>query len=281
MKHVLLYLPVIHRGYLNFFEKHGGKDVRCLLLGRAALEALGPEADYVTRKDLAIRGLPEQVTRELVVELDVFDAVQILDPDFVAPIDSLVCPDEDVSRLAAERFYPGVPVEYDGSLRLRYDRTGVARVDPVPENCQVTSEEAHREFVERAAEEATKSRDWWLQVGALVAKDGIPLFVSYNRAVPDPGITAILGDPRSLYSRGEGTDDTLVDHAERQLVSRAARVGISLEGTDVYVTHFPCVPCAAQLGDVGVKRLFFRQGYSRLESASVLTAKGVELVRVV
>ena len=56
----LLYMPVIHRGYLEFLERHASA-WECVLLGKTALAAIGPEADYVMRKDAAIRALPEEV----------------------------------------------------------------------------------------------------------------------------------------------------------------------------------------------------------------------------
>lgn len=280
MKTILLYLPVIHRGYLEFLNDNRDAHAECLLLGRQALLALGDEAKYMIRKDHEIRGIPEEMACGFVQRLGLFRRVQILYPELhYDQATHIVAPDEDVSVLATERFFPGVPVTFDGSVRLRYDRKGVERLDPVPENALVTADEAHRELMGQVETEAIRSNDWWLHVGALVAKDGKPLIIAHNRTVPE-GITGALGDPRSIYTRGQGTDDTLADHAERQLVSRAAFLGLSLQGTDAYVTHFPCVPCAESLADAGVKRLFFRQGYSRLESASVLSTKGVEIYRV-
>lgn len=277
---VLLYMPVIHRGYLDFLEKHGRKD-ECFLLGRSALRELGPEADYLIRKDHAIRGLPDEQVRRFVESLGLFEIVQVLKRHHYFTPAHITCPDEDASRLAVERFFPGAGVTYDDSLRLRYDRRGVDRIDPVPETAQVTSEEAHQMLMGKAEELAARSKDWWLSVGALISRDGMPIFSAWNKSVPDADMQNILGDPRSLYSRGEGTGDTLVRHAERSLVSQAARVGVSLLGTDAYVTHFPCVPCAASLAEAGIKRLFFKNGYSRLESAEVLRTEGVEMIRII
>jgi deoxycytidylate deaminase len=169
---------------------------------------------------------------------------------------------------------------YVDPIRLRYDRQGIARNDPVPA-AACTSKELHRRFMRHAGEEAKKSRDWWLSVGAVASRDGVPLLMAHNEAALDPDLPNILGDPRSAYARGENTEDTLVLHAERSLVSQAAYYGISLRGADAYVTHFPCVPCAASLADAGIKGLYFMHGYSRLESAELLASKGVEVFRVV
>jgi dCMP deaminase len=278
-KAILLYMPVIHKGYLEFLCRHANRLHDCFLIGRKALASLGPEADYIRRKDAAIRAIPDEIVRGFIRERGLYGAVCLLECSVRIRYMEVIGPDEDVTCLAARHFFPNVPLRTDDSVRLRYDRKGVARVDPVP-STETTAEECHKLLMEKVVEMAGRSKDWWLSVGALVARDGRILFTAYNRAMPDADTPAVLGDPRSLYSRGENTDDTLVHHAERAVVAQAARDGVSLLGADAYVTHFPCVPCASDLVVAGIRRLFFREGYSRLESASVLQAGGVEIFRV-
>jgi dCMP deaminase len=279
---LLLYMPVIHRGYFDFLVSHHRNADACLVIGEKAIAGLGPEAEYLRKKDFAIRGLPSSIIVDFIRANFLFETVAELDEGTAKACGGtrLVGPDEDITRLAAERFFPGVPTAFDGSVRLRYDRKGVERIDPVPA-ASVTSEEAHQALMGKAEELAEKSKDWWLHVGALVARDGRVLFAAWNRAMPDADMPGALGDPRSLFSRGQGTDDTLVHHAERGVVAQAARAGVSLLGADAYVTHFPCVPCASDLAEAGIGRLFFLKGYSRLESASVLETRGVEIIRVI
>lgn len=49
--------------------------------------------------------------------------------------------------------------------------------------------------------------------------------------------------------------DAMVVHAEANLICNAARFGTSLLGSTVYVTHPPCIRCAAKLVQVGVSRV--------------------------
>lgn len=278
---VLLYMPVIHRGYLNFLERHASSERDCVLIGEAALEALGPDVEYVRRKDWAIRGLPEACVQEFVHSHSLYRHTEFLEPgsERYAKTRSVIAPDEDVTRLARELFFPNAAIIFD-THRLRYDRHGTKREDPVPTTIQC-SDSAARELMASAMAEAQKSKDWWLSVGALISREGAPILAAYNAAALDPDLVNILGDPRSAFSRGINTEDTLAAHAERRLVARAAKIGISLAGTDAYVTHFPCVPCANDLIEAGIRRLFFRQGYSRLESAELFQANGVEIIQVV
>ncbi len=276
---VMLYMPVIHRGYWDFLRKHESRDYDCFLIGTNAIKALGPNAAYVLKKDVAIRGMPESVIEDCVGRYFNFNSVEMLVPNVTTDSVHIQTTDEDITSLALTAFFPNAIVKLD-TTRLRYDRKGVERIDEVP-TTECTSEETARQLMQFAEMEAEKSKDWWLSVGALISRDGMPILIAYNAAALDPDLPNILGDPRSIYSRGENTEDTLVAHAERDLVAQAARDGISLAGTDAYVTHFPCVPCAASLARAGVRRLFFKKGYSRLESLDLLLSKGVEVIRVV
>lgn len=278
---VLLYMPVIHKGYLDFLEKYSDDNASCYLLGKDALRLLDGSVAYVLKKDYAIRALAEDDVRYIISTYGLFSSTNILDPESLPCADTVVCPDEDVTRCATKFFFPDATHLFDDSLRLRYDRKGVARVDPIPEGVTVTSQEVHHRFVDIASEEALKSYDWWLQVGAAAVKDSELLFVAFNKAMPDATTHLTLGDPRSIYSRGEHTGDSLVLHAERDIISQAAYHGVALKGAEVYVTHFPCGQCASALAKAGITRLYFKEGYSRLESVSTFQKYNVEIVRVV
>lgn len=50
-------------------------------------------------------------------------------------------------------------------------------------------------------------------------------------------------------------------HAELNCVLRAAREGVSILGSTVYVSLSPCKPCAAMLIQAGVKRIVYKEAY--------------------
>ncbi len=47
----------------------------------------------------------------------------------------------------------------------------------------------------------------------------------------------------------------MIIHAERNIVYRFAREGLSMKGMDMYLPWFPCVPCAQAIAESGVKKL--------------------------
>jgi dCMP deaminase len=68
-------------------------------------------------------------------------------------------------------------------------------------------------------------------------------------------------------------------HAEARLIAEAARDGVATRGAVMYVTDFPCPPCAKLIAGAGVARLYFRTGYAVLDGEDVLRAAGVEVLQ--
>ena len=98
--------------------------------------------------------------------------------------------------------------------------------------------------------------------------------------MPADQVAYLLGDPRSNFEQGAAIEMSVASHAERRVQAIAARDGIGTRGCDLYVTTFPCPPCAYAWAESGIRRLFYRDGYSTLEAAPALQAAGIEIVRV-
>ena len=47
----------------------------------------------------------------------------------------------------------------------------------------------------------------------------------------------------------------------------------------MYVTDFPCPPCAKLIAAAGIARLYFREGYAVLDGSDVLEGAGIEVVQ--
>jgi len=78
----------------------------------------------------------------------------------------------------------------------------------------------------------------------------------------DRGIRAIgwNGFPRGLRDDSEvrherPTKYLWTEHAERNAIYQAGRMGVSLDGCTMYLPWFPCVDCARAIVQVGVARL--------------------------
>lgn len=273
MKVLIAYVPVLHRGYEDFFARHA--DAEALLI-------FGPETisrfEWL-KKDL--RCLDPQLVVEAVRSWDVFPRVTFLEHATVELIESatlLVMPDETECRMVAESVFPGMRVQFD-SVKLRYDKKKTESTEDI-QAVEVFHEEmlAHMNLIQDLADR--NSPDWWIRVGGMIVKDGEPILTAWNEHKPSEREALFMGDPRSNYKRGLNIELSLADHAEKVLVGEAARRGIALEGCDLLVTTFPCPPCARLVARAGIKRVFFREGYSVLEGEDLFRKEKVEIFRV-
>ncbi len=273
MKILVAYVPVLHRGYEDFFSRH--LDAEELLL-------FGPETikkfEWL-KKDL--RCLDPQLAVEAIRSWNIFHRVYLLEnvsKQWLREVSTvIVMPDETECRMLAESEFRGFPVVFD-SVNLRYDKKKTESTKEI--QAEVVTDQQAFSLMEIAEGLRPKSPDWWLQVGAISVKNGKLQVVGWNEHTPTSREALFMGDPRSNYGRGINIELSLAVHAEPMVIGRAAAEGISLRGSDFYVTTFPCPPCAKLISEAEIRRLFFRRGYAMLDGDSSLRQRGVEIFRV-
>ena len=67
-----------------------------------------------------------------------------------------------------------------------------------------------------------------------------------------------------------------VIHAELNCTIKAAREGVSVEGSTIYVTLSPCISCAALLLQAGISRLVYKDEYRDNSGIEYLQKYGIE-----
>ncbi len=122
--------------------------------------------------------------------------------------------------------------------------------------------------------------DFWRQVGAAIRFVDGTVVATHNEHHPHPQSPYVVGDPRSNFFKGVHLELSTAKHAEARLIAAAAREGRSTAGAELYVTDFPCPPCAKLIAGAGIARLRYRTGYAVLDGQDVLGAAGVEIVLV-
>jgi dCMP deaminase len=273
-KALVCYVSTPHAGYLQLFHKHS--DAVLFVLGGEFVEEFGP-----LRRNKAGVHPEEAVT--MISALDIFSDVRVLTPERMEEVlgyDIIVMPDEDISDTLAERFFAGVPVVMDGSWRLRYDMKAVNASHRPECETVVSHSEFDRMLMAQAMDIAQKSPDWWRQIGSLLVREGKVLLVAFNQHLPSEQTAYVLGDPRGNFKPGEHIDASVAAHGEVSIIAEAASRGLSTKGCDLYVTTFPCPPCAASVALAGICRLFYIEGYSRIQGAAALVSRGVQIIRV-
>lgn len=271
---VIAYVPVIHRGYLNFFEKFSN----VLTIGILSSELLA-EVDYLRKELRAIT--PEQAVQLLGASKTLPKCKLIGRAELqrynqeTAPI---VMPDEDVSRHIAEHYLPQSNVKFY-PVFLRWDRQAVEH-EGGQEDLPETTDAVDEAFMQSAYAEAAHSSDIWRRVGAVIVKDGQLILKGVNQSLSTQNTPWAEGDPRIVYQQGAGIEMSTFMHAEAVAIASAARAGISLEGCSMYVTTFPCPPCAMLIAKSGISRCIFAEGYALLDGARVLREAGVRLSHI-
>ncbi len=266
---IIAYVPAYHRGYAEFFGKHPGP---IFVLSNDFVRELYPQIE----RD--VRALPAadmvKALGALWPEVHLIpDVNQLTGEDFILP-------DEDVSHLFAKKYLAGKKVTF-APTHLRWDGWATKKESPVPPDRVVSHAELDQQLLKSAQTAADKSPDWWRQVGAVIAKNGKPLFIGYNRqSAADAYNLGAMGDPRSNFDTGERYDLTTAEHAEAHLIGMAAAKGTRLAGTSMYVTTFPCPTCAKLIATAGIKKVYYVEGYSLVDAETTLRAAGISIILV-
>lgn len=276
MKIVISYIPVLHQGYLDFIHKV--KPDALYILGEEFYQDFRP-----IEKD--IRKLKPQVICEQLKVSDIkTEKIEVLTNAELATIDSsskahFILPSEDISRLFAEKYLANQDVEFIDFF-LRWDTEASLKQKEIKEKYLADLESFESQMLGLAYAEAEKSSDLWRQVGAVIVKDKEIVLKTYNTHLPSLHTPYFNGDPRGNFKKGIHIELSTALHAEAALIAAAAKQGLSLQDTEIYVTTFPCPNCAKLIAHSGIKKLYFAEGYSMLDGEEILKAEGVEIVQV-
>jgi dCMP deaminase len=116
-------------------------------------------------------------------------------------------------------------------------------------------------YLRIASTVALRSNCVGLQVGAVAVKGDRIVATGYNGTAAglancvDGGCTRC--SDRDQFPSGTAYDLCVCVHAEANAVAMAARFGIALEGSILYVTNQPCFGCSKELLQVGVTEVFY------------------------
>ena len=287
MKILVLYMPVLHAGYLKLFDEV--KPQAIVLITEEVLQDLPGGLEYIAKKDV-IRALPSEKMRLVVRSLFPLEGITVMLATntnilgLTSARREIVMPNEDVSIAIAEKYFGGVDkvvLVVPPAPRLRYHRNNAEEKKLMVPDRRIALSALDRTMMELATSSSEHSPDWWRQVGGVLLTKDCRRIVAYNEHQPHEQIVATFGDPRSLFKSGIRTDLSLGDHAEHVLVGEAARQGIPTAGASMYLTTFPCLPCARLVARAGITRLFYRDpSYGLLDADEHLRVKKVELIEV-
>ena len=138
-------------------------------------------------------------------------------------------------------------------------------------------------FMNLASDLAKRSHCVKAQVGAVLTKDTRIISIGYNGP---PANTHNCDEewPETGCPRDARGSCSLALHAEENAILYAVKNGADLEGSTLYVTLSPCLPCARIIFSSGIKKVVYLNSYAAYkglpsdEGVDFLNRFGVETV---
>lgn len=122
-------------------------------------------------------------------------------------------------------------------------------------------------FMKLATDLALRSHCVKAQVGAVLTKDTRIISIGYNG--PPPGTHNCDEEwPETGCPRDSRGSCSLALHAEENAILYAVKNGADLQGSTLYVTLSPCLPCARLIFSSGIKKVFFKNSYAEYKGLS-------------
>ena len=142
------------------------------------------------------------------------------------------------------------------------------------ENTQMTKERVSWEtyFMNIAKEVSTRSTCDRKHVGAVIVRDKTLLSTGYNGS--------IKGLPHCNDAGCEMVDGHCIrtSHAEANAIVQAAKNGVKIDNSEIYVTASPCYNCFKLIANSGIKVIFYNELYRDERIKDRAKEVGIELI---
>lgn len=271
-KNLVLHIPVIHKGYLDFFEKNLNRISNIYIIDEELQRELSDiQPDIASLRPNTVKDFLEKIGFKNLLILSKKNIEELKGKEIILIQD-------EISRNLENRYLKGEKIEWQ-SVFLRWDKSRVLATIPV-DDIQKSKNPFDIEMMKEAYKEAEKSGDWWRQCGAILVKDKTILIRTHNRDLPGDHTPYQVGEVRDFFKAGEREDFANTIHAEQDIIAQAAKSGISSQGASIYATHFPCPVCAKLIACSGIKNLYFGEGGSNFDARKVLESAGIKITCV-
>jgi dCMP deaminase len=114
-----------------------------------------------------------------------------------------------------------------------------------------------------------------LNVGSVLVKNNRIISTGYNGG--------ISGDDHCLDAGCYVVDNHCLRclHAEENAILQCALEGVSTKGSQIYVTHFPCIHCMKKILQAGITKIYYTHDYKNHEYCyHLLSISNVEAIKL-
>jgi dCMP deaminase len=130
----------------------------------------------------------------------------------------------------------------------------------------------HEYFMNIADQVATRSTCNRKHVGAVIVRDKTILSTGYNGS--------LRGAPH-CDDAGHDMDHghcVRTVHAESNAVAQAAKNGVTIDNSEIYVTASPCLTCFKLVANCGIRTVYYKEFYRDERINEYAKQAGIELI---
>ena len=138
-------------------------------------------------------------------------------------------------------------------------------------------------FMQICAVVARRSTCLRAAVGAVIVRDRIILATGYNGSPSGLPHCTEVGCLITVSTAPDGEVEEncfRTIHAEMNAIAQAAKTGVSIQGSDIYITHSPCFHCLKVLINTGIRRVCYAKPYKLERVAEPVRLSGIRLEQV-
>ena len=134
-------------------------------------------------------------------------------------------------------------------------------------------------FMKLAYEVATRTTCIRRAVGAVIVKDKRILATGYNGVPTGIAHCGEVGCLRQDLGVPSGQRHEICRglHAEQNAIIQAARYGINISDSSIYITTQPCVVCAKMIINSGIQEIVYQNPYDDELAMSMLKEAGMKM----
>tara|TARA_B100001094_G_C18133073_1_gene773406 strand:- start:496 stop:954 length:459 start_codon:yes stop_codon:yes gene_type:complete len=118
---------------------------------------------------------------------------------------------------------------------------------------------------------STRSPSKKLKVGSVIVSNNRILSSGYN-GFP-------CGTPHCSINRDNHEVNTI--HSEVNSICDAAKRGININNSTIYITHYPCLNCIKSIISSGIKKIIYLDDYKNDEIVPILLLNsGIQIIKI-
>lgn len=112
------------------------------------------------------------------------------------------------------------------------------------------------------------------RVGCVIVKDHNIISYGFNGTPTGFDNTCEVEVEGVLITKPE------VLHAESNAISKLAKIGVSSEEASIYITLSPCFECAKLLIQAGIKKVFYKNEYRKIDGLELLEQANIQIHQI-